>query len=84
MAKEITQPTDEQIRTRAYYLWEADGCQPGRDWEYWIKAKQEFEAQDQPVAAAPTTSTSSKRASNGSSTTSSTKRRSSSRSAVYA
>ncbi len=39
MAKEMTQPTDEQIRTRAYFLWEADGCPQGKDWEYWMMAQ---------------------------------------------
>ena len=46
MPQEITQPTDEQIRTRAYYLWEADGRPQGRDWEYWIKAKEEMTQRD--------------------------------------
>jgi hypothetical protein len=37
------QPTDEQIRTKAYYLWEADGRPQNRDWDYWIKAKEQLE-----------------------------------------
>ena len=41
MAKE-NQPTDEQIQTRAYYLWEADGRPHGRDQEYWHRAKKEL------------------------------------------
>lgn len=49
MAKEMTQPTDEQIRTRAYFLWEADGCPQGRDWHYWLKAKEELQHRSQPA-----------------------------------
>ena len=52
MAKEI-QLTDEQIRTRAYYLWEADGRPNGRDWEYWHRAQQELTARQE--TSAPTT-----------------------------
>lgn len=43
MAKDYIQPTDEKIRTRAYYLWETDGKPAGRDWEYWLKAKEQLE-----------------------------------------
>jgi hypothetical protein len=43
MAKDYNQATDEQIRTRAYYIWEAEGRPQGRDWEYWLKAKEELE-----------------------------------------
>jgi hypothetical protein len=43
MPTQYTQPTDEQIRTRAYYLWEADGRPQSRDWDYWMKAKQQLE-----------------------------------------
>jgi hypothetical protein len=42
MSKEYIQPTDEQIRVRAYCLWETDGKPQGRDWEYWLKAKEQL------------------------------------------
>lgn len=45
MPHENTQPTDEQIRTRAYYLWEADGRPANRDWEFWNKAKDQLMSQ---------------------------------------
>lgn len=32
--------TKQQITVQAYYLWEAEGCQPGRDLEYWMRAKE--------------------------------------------
>lgn len=34
--------TYEQISTRAYHLWEADGCKPGAEWAYWFKAEQQL------------------------------------------
>jgi len=46
---------DEQIRHRAYCIWEADGRQDGRCAEYWERAKAELEdefemATDVPLA----------------------------------
>lgn len=32
--------TKQQIAIQAYYLWETEGCQPGRDLEYWMRAKE--------------------------------------------
>jgi hypothetical protein len=32
------QSFEEQIRLRAYLLWEAEGCQQGHDHEYWEEA----------------------------------------------
>ena len=29
----------QQIAIQAYLLWESEGCQPGRDLEYWMRAK---------------------------------------------
>jgi hypothetical protein len=51
MTKE-NQTSDEQIRTRAYYLWEADGRPQGRDQEYWHRAQKEMSAR--PVSTQPT------------------------------
>ncbi|MEO7675483.1 MAG: DUF2934 domain-containing protein [Verrucomicrobiota bacterium] len=35
----IQPPNDEEIACFAYHLWEAEGCQHGRDTEYWFQAK---------------------------------------------
>jgi hypothetical protein len=32
-------PTQKEIATKAYLLWEAEGSQPGRDSEYWSRAE---------------------------------------------
>ena len=32
--------TEQKIRDRAYYLWEADGCPAGRPDEYWERARE--------------------------------------------
>lgn len=34
-------PTQEQIAVRAYYLFIENGCQHGRDQEYWFQAEKE-------------------------------------------
>jgi hypothetical protein len=44
---QYNRPTDEQIRTRAYYLWEADGRPQNRDWDYWLKAREQLEREAQ-------------------------------------
>jgi hypothetical protein len=36
------QPTEEQIRTRAYYLWQAHGCKTGADRNDWYEAEQQL------------------------------------------
>ena len=38
-AKKFQQPTDEEIARYAYYLWESEGCNHGRDLDYWLQAK---------------------------------------------
>jgi len=38
-----TVPTDEEIRLRAYRLWEINGRQDGRDLDYWLQAAMELE-----------------------------------------
>jgi Protein of unknown function (DUF2934) len=45
---------DEEIRRRAYELWEQHGCEPGHDKEHWLVAEREirerFRAQHQQSA----------------------------------
>jgi hypothetical protein len=48
---------DEQIKRRAYELWEADGCPQGQDQTYWFKAVTEIA-----TAAAATVKPARKRA----------------------
>jgi DUF2934 family protein len=36
----------QQVRTRAYELWEQAGKPPGRDQEFWLQAEREFETGD--------------------------------------
>lgn len=36
----MTFTTDEDVRVRAYHLWEADGRPDGRDLEFWARAQQ--------------------------------------------
>ena len=35
----LSAPTNEEIATYAYYLWESDGRQSGHDVDYWLQAK---------------------------------------------
>ncbi len=35
-------PTHDQIARRAYELYEASGCQPGREQENWLRAEAEL------------------------------------------
>lgn len=42
---QIQTPTDDEIRTRSYMLWEREGHQHGKDKEYWLRAKAELEAE---------------------------------------
>ena len=39
---EIALPTKEQIEKRAYELYLARGCEPGRDFEDWLTAEREL------------------------------------------
>lgn len=36
-------PSDDEIRLRAYYLWEINGRQDGRELDYWLQAALELE-----------------------------------------
>jgi hypothetical protein len=45
---------EEHIRTRAYLLWEADGCAHGRDDHYWREAIAQLQAESiQPSLSTP-------------------------------
>jgi hypothetical protein len=45
---------EEHIRTRAYFLWEADGCAHGRDDHYWREAIAQLQADSiQPLPSTP-------------------------------
>lgn len=35
---------EDQVRRRAYEMWEADGCPQGQDQQYWFKALSELAA----------------------------------------
>jgi hypothetical protein len=48
----------DAIAKAARDLWQKEGCQSGRDVEYWLKAEQQLMAENnQPKSAAPNTST---------------------------
>lgn len=38
-------PSEEEIRSRSYLIWEREGCQDGKSEEYWLRAKTELEAE---------------------------------------
>jgi hypothetical protein len=42
------QPTEEQIRKRAYEIYQQHGCQPGHDMDHWLQA--EYELMQLPIA----------------------------------
>jgi hypothetical protein len=44
---------EEQIRTRAYYLWEQSGDQKGTPDEYWEQARAEIEKEAPPTESGP-------------------------------
>ncbi len=37
-----SKPSRADIAARAYALWQADGCQAGRDVEYWLRAEKQL------------------------------------------
>jgi hypothetical protein len=41
---------DERIRERAYRLWEENGCPPGRDQEFWERARELVEIEANPYS----------------------------------
>ena len=40
---------DGAIRSRAYEFWQAEGQQPGRDLDHWLKAEAEIKGAAQPA-----------------------------------
>lgn len=42
---------DSAIRSRAYEFWQAEGEQPGRDLDYWLRAEAELRAVSAPAPA---------------------------------
>lgn len=38
------QPSQQEIATAAYYLWEKEGCVSGRDTDYWQRAEAQLTA----------------------------------------
>lgn len=44
---------EEQIRTRAYYLWEQAGDEKGTPDEYWEQARAEIEKERPPTESGP-------------------------------
>ncbi|HEX3378171.1 MAG TPA: DUF2934 domain-containing protein [Paraburkholderia sp.] len=44
---------DEQIRTRAYYLWEQADEPKGKPEQYWEQARSEIEKEAPPVESGP-------------------------------
>ncbi len=43
---------EDAVRTRAYYMWESEGCPFGRDVEHWHASEAEFRRQDEIAAQA--------------------------------
>lgn len=41
---ETVAPTEAQIRTRAYHLWQEAGCPEGRDLDHWTQAAETLAA----------------------------------------
>jgi hypothetical protein len=37
--------SDEAIKERAYHIWVREGCPHGRDFEHWVQAQVELEAE---------------------------------------
>ena len=38
-------PTEDEIRIRAYLIWEREGCPQGKGAEHWLQAKAELDAE---------------------------------------
>ena len=41
-ARTLATPNENQIRIRAWEIWEENGCPFGRDEEFWLQAEREF------------------------------------------
>jgi hypothetical protein len=42
----MTQPTEKEIKNRAYEIWERNGRPEGREDEFWRQAEQELRNED--------------------------------------
>ncbi|GAB3442268.1 DUF2934 domain-containing protein [Insolitispirillum peregrinum] len=51
-----------QVSERAYHLWQAEGCQPGDDLRYWLRAEAELRAEHSPAKAPVKTASPRKKA----------------------
>ena len=54
-APPTVESNDENIKIRAYQLWEKAGCPEGRDQEFYFQAEQEQRDRGKPAAPAPRT-----------------------------
>jgi hypothetical protein len=45
---------ENQIRERAYAIWEKEGRPHGREWDHWVRAAGELAVREELPAAAPT------------------------------
>jgi hypothetical protein len=55
MSQDTQDAQDEQIRTRAYYLWQQADDPKGTPDEYWEQARTEIEKEAPPVESGPIT-----------------------------
>jgi|GEM_PF-932731 len=66
--QQVTTPTKQEIATYAYYLWETEGRQGGKEMDYWLQAEAQLiadrkhnaalqkaaaQSQQKPVSVAP-------------------------------
>jgi hypothetical protein len=52
---------EDRIRNRAFEMWQDEGCPPGRDLDFWLKAEREL--LEEPIEAAKALAAKTKRAS---------------------
>ena len=43
--KEFSETSEEDVRTRAYELYEARGREPGHEWDDWLQAEREVRSE---------------------------------------
>lgn len=50
-------PTEDEVRTRAYLIYESRGCEDGREVEHWLAAERELQGatDSEPQSAQPST-----------------------------
>jgi hypothetical protein len=46
LERAMTQPTEKEIKARAYEIWERNGRPEGREDEFWQQAEQELRNED--------------------------------------